>query len=257
LVAHVLRGKQVWFVVPHEQHDQALEALVDILAAHFQLPPEHGVPVAVRRMLLIAFHSQRVFVHPDDLRRRGVTVHSQMLHAGQLLYLRGDCVHWSLNQADQSLSLCSQVLPESWLEYGPAGCLRDAAFLQALVDADTRAAAVASHHAFEELYSPAHLSAIVQRMLPQSWVCHLFHVIATDIERHLQRLADPRAAAATAQSVSPRFAYTLPEATLRRAMQTLRQVYEIMHEPAIVALAAAFGVACLSDPSRCHFRRGE
>jgi len=249
-VHHTVKGRSICFIVPPEQHDRALHALVEILAAHFQLPS--CLPPTVRRLVLMAFYAQQVFVHPNELRRRGVTVHAHMLHAGEVFYARGDCVYWTLNQADHSMSMNTHVLPESWLEYGPAGCLQDAQFLQAIAQTCGTGSEVQSELA--GLYS-AHLTTILHQ-LPQSWVCHLFHVIATDIEKHLQHLRTP--SSATAESAPPtksRFTYSLPEATLQRASSILEEVRAIMHEPGIVALAAAHGVACISDPSRCHFRR--
>ena len=69
-----------------------------------------------RQLLHLLFYGKRIFPDPERLRQAGVEVIAFDLCAGQCLIANGGCAHWGVNQNDETISLSTNALSESWLK---------------------------------------------------------------------------------------------------------------------------------------------
>ncbi len=112
-------GRARWFMV-HPRHVPDLEkALIELLKKMDLNKHMNGVPEEAdwRQLMLLLFHGKRLFPSPEELRQVGFNHIIEMdVCGGDFLYADGTCAHWGMNQADSSVSLAINVVPESWLQ---------------------------------------------------------------------------------------------------------------------------------------------
>jgi hypothetical protein len=77
---------------------------------------EHSDSAEWRELLHLFFYTKRFFPDPQWLRKEGVNVIEFDLCGGECLIADGASAHWGVNQDDETVSLATNVLPESWLE---------------------------------------------------------------------------------------------------------------------------------------------
>jgi hypothetical protein len=107
-------------MVREEHVPELKDAIIELLKRRRVELNKHmnGEPAEAdwRHLMLLLFHGKRLFPSPAELREVGFDhVIEFDLCAGDLLISKGTFAHWGINQADSSVSLAINFVPESWL----------------------------------------------------------------------------------------------------------------------------------------------
>jgi hypothetical protein len=223
-------GETVWFYVEPQHMAQAKQALV--ILARQELAGIPYVSAEQDRVLQLFFIAKQMWPLPAQLRALGVPVGEMRLHASEVIFARGDMLHWGLNAAVRSVGMAVNHLPLSWLAFGPSKVVEDLKFFAWIAaerdhllqcEAEFRATHV-GERPLDFILGRGMLARAIN-LVPPSWMCPLFKAILKDMELEVQGC-----------SVLAYRDCALSHVQLKQAKASLEEALLLIHSPPLVKL---------------------